>query len=99
MKSPGAAMLTKSPGLAKSQSGTIDQWAQAPGLKSLRGSKALQPQSWCQKAVTPEQIRNDMIAAFAKVRLDIYGDILRIKKPQNSEKYLLSSPNFNVTVL
>ena len=34
--------------------------------------------------ITGEQIRQEMVAAFSKVRLDIYSDILRIKKPQTS---------------
>ena len=31
--------------------------------------------------VTPEMIQKDMVNAFAKVRLDLYQDVLRIKKP------------------
>lgn len=32
--------------------------------------------------LTAERVRQDMVESFAKVRLDLYSDILRIKKPQ-----------------
>jgi hypothetical protein len=41
------------------------------------GLKCVQPK------LTAETIQQDMINAFSKVRLDLYQDILRIKKPQS----------------
>jgi len=31
--------------------------------------------------ITEDEMRKEMIAAFQKMRLDVYSDILRIKKP------------------
>ena len=31
--------------------------------------------------VTEEKIKQDMVDAFTKIRLDLYSDVLRIKKP------------------
>lgn len=39
------------------------------------GLKSAQPK------LTAELIQQDMVSAFSKVRLDLYQDILRIKKP------------------
>ena len=32
--------------------------------------------------ISEEEMKKEMVAAFDKIRLDVYSDILRIKKPQ-----------------
>ena len=36
------------------------------------------------RTITEDEMKSEMIAAFEKVRLDTYSDILRIKKPSNN---------------
>jgi len=34
--------------------------------------------------ITGDKIKKEMISSFSKLKLDCYGDILRIKKPQQT---------------
>ena len=36
------------------------------------------------RTITEDEMKSEMVAAFEKVRLDSYSDILRIKKPSNN---------------
>jgi|OM-RGC.v1.036973725 hypothetical protein len=47
------------------------------GLRSDRKLEKLQNEP----IITDDQIKQEMVDAFAKVKLDLYTDILRIKKP------------------
>jgi hypothetical protein len=39
------------------------------------------PQDAKPPTMSEEDMRKEMVAAFQKIRLDVYSDILRIKKP------------------
>lgn len=46
------------------------------------GASDVHPSNGGGATITEDEIKQEMVEAFKKIRLDTYSDILRIKKPQ-----------------
>ena len=90
-KSP---LMSRSPGLGRSMGKKEGSATRGGAMRStssnqlvserstISGRSKMKNQPKVAEPITADQIRSEMVTAFGKIRLDIYSDILRIKKPQ-----------------